>query len=366
MKPSYSIIGSALITTILLAGCGQGNNNTGTPSKTGTDSVAVFILHKDTVNKQITFPAELIPLERAEIFAKVSGYVSSLKVDIGDKVSKGQLLAILEAPEMTANYAQAGADVQTARSRYLGSLDAYKRILNAARVEGTIAAGELEKAKSQMLADSASLEAARSKTSAYAQLKDYLVIRAPFNGTVTQRNVDPGTLVNAGNTRPLLVVENINTLRLRVPVPEAYTATTTETPAIHFTVDARPDTTYQAKLSRKSGALNLANRTETWEFLYQNTSNQLKSGMFANATLKLGRNLPTLLVPAAAIATNLEKRFVIRLKNGQAEWVDVRAGINLGDKIEIFGALAEGDTLLTRATDEIKAGTTLVPKFASK
>jgi RND family efflux transporter MFP subunit len=326
----------------------------------------VFVLQKDTVNKQITFPAELIPLERAEIFAKVSGYVSALKVDIGDRVSKGQLLAVLEAPEMVANYAEANADIQTARSKYQGSLDAYRRIVNAAKVDGTIAAGELEKARSQMLADSASLNAARSKTSAYAQLKDYLTIRAPFSGIVTQRNVDPGTLVSTGNTKPLLVVENINTLRLRVPVPEAYTSATSETSAVDFTVDAQPDITYQAKLSRKAGALNLANRTETWEFLFENKGNQLKSGMFANAILKFGRKSPTFLVPASAMATNLEKRFVIRLKDGKTAWVDVRAGINTGDKIEIFGNLTEGDTLLVRATDEIKAGTALAPKSLKK
>lgn len=365
MRFSSPIIVSVCVAIVLTA-CQQQQRSDAATKKAGSDSVPVFLLQKDTVNKQVTFPAELIPLERAEMFAKVSGYVGSLKVDIGDKVSRNQLLAVLEAPEAQAGYAQANADVQTARSRYLGSLDAYHRIVNAAKVEGTVAAGELEKAKSLMMADSAALNAARSKTTASAQLKDYLLIRAPFSGIVTQRNVDPGTLVSAGNSKPLLVVENISTLRLRVPVPEAYTAAGTATPTIEFTVDAQPDVTYQAKLSRKAGAINLSNRTETWEFLFQNDQHQLKSGMFANAILKLGRPAPTFLVPASAVATNLEKRFVIRLKGGKAEWVDVRNGINPGDKMEIFGALATGDTLLVRATDEIKPGTTLVPKFQKK
>ncbi|MBN8790380.1 MAG: efflux RND transporter periplasmic adaptor subunit [Terrimonas sp.] len=366
MRLSYSIIVLTSIITIATTSCQQGSGNAETIKKASADSVAVFILQKDTVNKQITFPAELLPLERAEILAKVSGYVSALKVDIGDEVVKGQLLAVLEAPEMVANYAQANADVQTARSKYLGSLDAYRRILNAAKVEGTVAAGELEKAKSQMLADSAALDATRLKTTAYALLKDYLAIRAPFSGIITQRNIDPGTLVGTGNAKPILVVENISTLRLRVPVPEAYTATNSGTSVVDFTVDAQPDVTYQAKLSRKSGAINLSNRTETWEYLYQNNSGQLKSGMFANALLKLGRKTPTFLVPPAAVATNLEKRFVIRLKDGKAEWVDVRAGINTGDKIELFGNLSEGDTLLVRATDEIKEGAAVAPKFLKK
>lgn len=364
MRLSFSIIGPAIIIPVILAACQERNGNKEGMRKPGTsiDSAVVFLLQKDTVNKQLNFPAELIPLERAEIFAKTSGYISVLKVDIGDKVSKGQILAVLDAPETVANFAQASADIQTARSKYLGSLDAYERIFNAAKVDGTIAAGELEKARSQMLADSASLNAARSRTNAYAQLKDYLTIRAPFSGIVTQRNVDPGTLVSTGNTKPMLTIENINKLRLRVAVPEAYTAATSETLGVDFTVDAQPDITYQAKLSRKAGAINLANRTETWEFLFENKNNQLKSGMFANAILKLGRKAPTFLVPSAAVVTNLEIRFVIRLKEGKAEWIDVRSGINLRDKIEIFGNLAEGDTLLARATDEIRSGTMLVPK----
>ena len=365
MKPFYPVIGIAIFLTGLFPGCKQPENKQAT-HKTAVDSVAVFLLQKQPVNKQISFPAELIPFERAEIYAKVSGYIKSLKVDIGDHVQKGQVLAILDAPEMIANYAQAKADAQAAHSKYLGTLDAYHRIVNASKVPGTIATGELEKAKSVLQSDSASLEAFNSKLNAYGQLRDYLTIRSPFNGIVTQRSVDPGTLVTAGNTKSLLVVENNSTLRLRVPVPETYSAAIPDTSFINFTVDAQPTTIFKAILSRKSGALNLTNRTETWEYIYQNTGGQLKSGMFASALLKLGRKDPSFLVPASAVATNLEKRFIIRLKDGQAEWVDVRNGINLTDKIEIFGNLATGDTLLARASYEIKPGTHLRPKFPAK
>lgn len=362
MSISNRIILSAFIAISVLA-CKQYDTSQTTNKNNSTDSVVVFLLHKDSINKQIKFPAELIPLERAEIFAKVTGYISSLKVDIGDKVTQGQVIAVLDAPEMIANVAQSNADVQTARSKYLGSLDAYKRISNAEKVEGTIAAGELEKAKTRMLADSASLEAARSKTNAFTRIKDYLVLRAPFNGIITQRNADPGTLVNAGNTKPLLVVENTSTLRLRIPVPEAYTSTTANSTMISFTVDAQPDVTYQAKLSRKAGALNLSNRTETWEFLYDNKNGQLKSGMFASSVLKLGRDKTGFMIPQSAIATTLERKFIIRLKSDKTEWVDIRSGFSQDDKVEIFGNIHDDDTLLLRATDEIKPGTKLIPKF---
>ena len=331
--------------------------------KSGIDSVTAFILQKEPVNKQISFPAELISLEKTEIIAKVSGYIKSLKADIGDHVRHGQVLAILEAPEFFSNYAQANADVQTARSKFLGSNDTYTRILNASKVEGTIAANELEKVKSQMMSDSSSLEAAKSRLSSIAQLRDYLIIRAPFSGIITQRNVDVGTLVGVSNAKPLLILENNTSLRLRVPVPEAYTSAVPDSTFIHFTVDAQPGITYKASLSRKAGALNLTNRTEIWEFIYPNKNNELKSGMYANASLTMGRKENSFVVPASAVATNLEKRFVIRLKDGKTEWVDVRNGVNLDNRLEIFGNLTPGDTLLSRATDEIKPNTILIPKL---
>ena len=87
--------------------------------------------------------------------------------------------------------------------------------------------------------------------------------------------------------------------------------------------------------------------------------------MFANAVVNFGRTSPSFVVPATAIVTNLEKRFVIRLNNGKAEWVDVRNGIVLGDNIEIFGNFSEGDILLVRATDEIKPDKLFIPKMAA-
>lgn len=334
--------------------------------KGGIDSVNVVVLKKEAVNKTIIFPAELTPLERAEIYAKVGGYIGELKVDIGDRVQKGQIIAVLDAPEIISNFAQANSDAQSARSKYQTSLDAYKRILNASKVNGTIATGELERAKNQMLADSSAQEAAKSKMNATAQLKEYLTIRSPFDGIITQRNYDQGTLVGAANTKPIVVIENVSTLRIRIPVPEAYTAAVPDTNFIAFTVEARPGKTYKAILSRKAGAINLSNRTETWEFIYDNKDAQLKSGMFASATIKFGREELSFLLPSSSVATTLEKKFVIRLTNGEAEWVDVKSGISQDDKLEVFGLLNEGDIILVRANEEIKPTTKLIAKNQNK
>ena len=361
MKRSVIILTLIIAVSGLIIGCSQvAKKKESINSK--VDSVSVFALKKVAVTKRLTFPAELSPIERAEIYAKINGYVKDIKVDIGDQIKKGKLLVILEAPEILSNMAQANSEMQTARSKYLIGSDTYKRILKASKVEGTIAAGELERARNQMMADSSAFDAAKSKFNVCEQLKDYLSIRAPFNGIVTQRNVDPGALTGTGNPKPLLVIEDVSILRLRLPVPESYSSAMPDTSVVQFSVEATPGQIYSAVLSRKSGSINLSNRTETWEYIYQNRENRLKSGMFANASLRMGREELSFLVPASAIATNLERRFVIRLNAGKAEWIDVKNGFNQGDKIEIFGLLNEGDQLLSVATDEIKPGTKLIGK----
>ena len=343
----------------MISGCGPTGKKKETQNS-GVDSVSVLTLKKAPVLKKLNIPAELTPIEKADIYSKVNGYIKELKVDIGDAVKKGEILAIVDAPELVSGYAQANAEVQTAYSKNLSSTDRYKRIFNASKVAGTVAAGELESTRNQMSADSSAYEAAKAKFDASRQLKDYLMIRSPFDGIVTQRNADRGTLIGLNSSKPLLVVENVSVLRLRLPVPEIYTSAISDTTVVEFSVDAQPGKNYKATFSRKSGSINLLNRTETWEFTYQNKEKNLKPGMFANTRINLGRETLSFLVPSTAVATSLEKKFVIRLRNGQAEWVDVRTGFNQNDKIEIFGAIQEGDILLLGATDEIKPGTKLV------
>jgi membrane fusion protein (multidrug efflux system) len=319
-----------------------------------SDSVLVFTLEKDSVSKTLKLPVELHPWERSEIYAKVEAYVRQLKVDIGDKVRKNDVLIELDAPELTADYAKASADLQAARAKYSTSLDTYKRMLVASKERGAISANELERTRNQMSADSANLVSAQSGAAAYNQLRNYLQIRSAFDGIVTQRNVDPGTLVGKSQT-PLVVVENLSKLRLRVAVPEAYTTNAPVGDVVDFTVDAIPSKKYQAQLARKSNQIDSKTRTELWEFEVNNAKSDLKSGMYGSLNLTLQR-FDSFIVPYSAVVTNLERIFVIRVKDNITEWVDVRTGINMTDKVEVFGDLAEGDQLVVRANDEIKSG----------
>jgi membrane fusion protein (multidrug efflux system) len=356
-----------LLTVLIISGwhiglqsCSSNPPAPAAPATKSVDSAVAIIVQQEPVSQKVSFPAELLPLEKAELYAKVNAYVKTIKADIGDRVSAGQVLIQLDAPELLSDYARANAEVQSARSRFRASMDVFQRIEQASRIKGSIATVELERSRNQMQADSAAYEAARSRMNSVSQLKDYLTIRSPFTGVVVQRNADAGSIAGGTGSKPLLVVENNSPLRVRIPVEEAYHQSGSDTASLHFTVDALPGKTFTAKPSRKAGTVNKDNRTETWEYLYENKNHELSSGMYANGSILLQRPVPSLVVPPSCIATTLEKKFVIRIRNGKTEWVDVKPGWHLGEKTEIFGNLQAGDTLLQKANDEIKPGSALL------
>jgi membrane fusion protein, multidrug efflux system len=323
------------------------------------DSKSAFVLKKQGVSLTLNLPAELLPYETAEIHAKVDGYVQSVLADIGDKVKKGQVLARLDAPEVIAQSAQASSKYYEVQARFMASQDKYRRIQTAAKQQGVISESEVINAKNQMLADSAALNSAKSTERAFKQLQEYLTIRTPFAGVVTSRFINQGDFVGNAGKSAMFVLEYPEKLRLRVYVPEANVGNIPANDTLQFTVDAMVNKTFPAILSRKSGSINRDTRTELWEYEYDNKNGELKSGMYTTVKLNLNRPADTFVVPFPAMVTSLEKRFVIRIKNGEAEWVDVREGISTKDGKEIFGNMNEGDTILARGSEEIKPGTKL-------
>ncbi len=321
------------------------------------DTVTVFVLHDTSVNKTIELPAELFPQEQSMLYARVQGYIKEIKVDIGDHVRRGQTLAVIEAPELQTKYAEFQSDLQAAKAKYMSSVDLYQRLCKAsqAKTAGIVAPVELQRSYNQLMGDSASWEASKKQAQSYKEVAGLLVLESPFNGIITTRNADRGALV--GNNQVIVTVQNNGTLRLRVAVPELYIASGSPKKEVNFRVDAYPQKLFTATLSRKSGTIDPTTRTEQWEYSFNNSTNELKAGSFAYVKLSLQRTGNSFIVSPGAIVTNQERKFVIRIKEGKAEWVDVRQGMSTDKGIEIFGNINNGDTLVSRATDERKSGT---------
>jgi membrane fusion protein, multidrug efflux system len=346
---------------ILITSCTDKKEVPLTPSVAKVDTLKAFILKSEQVGKSVVLPAELSPFERVNISAKMPAYIRQIKADIGTIVKKGQVLVTLEAPELQAKTAEATARAETVKAKMKTSYDMYQRNLAASKVEGAMAAAEVERSHNQYLTDNAEYEAAQRYVSSIREMQNYLTLTAPFDGVVTARNMDVGSLAGSSD-KPILVMENNQSLRLRVSVPEAFANLGLADKTINFTLKAEPTQVFKATLTRKSESIDPATRSEIWEFSVPNGNKTLKSGMFTNAKLNFNRAANSVTVPFSAITTSLERKFIIKVKAGRTEWVDIQQGLTLADRVEIFGGFA-GDTILVKSSEEIKPETKIIVKL---
>jgi RND family efflux transporter MFP subunit len=290
------------------------------------------------------------------LHARANGYVSRVLVDRGSRVKKGALLVTLVAPELGAQRAEAQAKLSGDKS----TLD---RLKAAAETPGAVAGQEIELAQAGVQAEQARVDALRA-------LEQYLVVTAPFDGMITERNVHPGALVGpqaGASSPPMLRIEEVQKLRLTVPVPEAFAGAIAEGATVTFTVRAFPGVKFTGITSRIAHSVDTTTRSMAVELDVDNTDGRLAPGMFADVSWPVKRASPSLFVPPGAVAQTTERTFVARVKDGVVEQVQVQRGATQGDLVEVFGALSPGDTVARRATEDLRSGThvqTRAPKPA--
>jgi RND family efflux transporter MFP subunit len=321
----------------------------------------------------LAMPGQLDPYESVAVYPKVTGFVKSISVDRGSRVRSGELMAVLEAPELLAQRAEAQSKVQAAeaqlavaRSKADADASTYERLKTASATPGVVAGNDLvltqkavEADQSQIAAAQQNAEAARQGLQSITQMEDYLRVTAPFDGVVTERNVHPGTLVgpNSGATTPMIRVVQNDRLRLVVPVPEAYIAGVTQGLMLAFTVPAYPGQAFSGTIARVAHAVDVRTRTMAVELDVMNHDGRLEPGTFCQVKWPVHRPAPSLLVPSGSIGSTTDRTFVVRIRNGRTEWVDVTTGLATGPLTEVFGDLQPGDVVAVRGTDEVKPGT---------
>lgn len=368
----------------LCNGCGSdaGSSTSSTSannSQVSTVDVAKVVSRKLSI--QVHLPGELQPYQVVAVYPKVPAFVDSISVDRGSIVKSGQLMARLVAPELAAQRAEAQSKLQEAEAQRvqaeakLASDDGtYQRLKAASATPGVVAGNDLEVAQRAAEGDRARLEAARKSVQAaeaslksIAEIEAYLQIRAPFDGVVTERNVHPGALVGpsggSGGQLPLMRVEQTDHLRLVVPVPEKYVAGMVKGAAVEFTVPAYPNRRFSGTVARIAHSVDVKTRTMPVELDVFNKDGRLASGMFPEVLWPVRRSDPTLFVPTAAVARTTEATFVVRIRNGNAEWANVHTGELDGKLIEVFGDVHEGDEVAVRGTDELRPGTRVSAKL---
>lgn len=372
---------------LLLISCNsnQAGPPTGTASAKTSAAAEVEVTRvvSQKLNTTAKLPAQLVPYEVVDVFAKVTGFVKWIKVDRGSRVKTGEQIAQLEAPELEAQRAEAESKHQSAESqlaaaqaRLSADQATYRRMAAASKTPGVVAMNDLNVAEKTAESDQAnvtasekSAKAAQDALRAIAQLEAYLAIRAPFDGEVTTRYVHPGALVGPaggpGAMTPIVQIQTLRRHRLVVPVPEYDAAGIPEGTEVSFSVPSFPGKTFQAPIARISRAVDVKTRTMPVELDVRDPQARLDPGTFCEVNWPVRRAYPTLFVPASAVASDLERTFVIRVRDDRTEWVDVKTGASSGSLIEVFGDLAAADQVVVRATDQLRSGTAVVARLAS-
>jgi membrane fusion protein (multidrug efflux system) len=363
--------------SFVLASCNnQPARIANSPSMPGSpQQVAVVAVESEKLDTTLSLPAQITPYEVVDIYPKVTGFLDTITVDRGSRVRAGELIIRLSAPELLAQRGQAEANLQgaeaqlsSAKAKLASDQGTYQHLTAAAQTPGVVAGNDLQVAEQTAASDKAQVEAALKNVQAaqnalrgVTQLESYLEIRAPFDGVVTLRNLHPGALVGPasgqGGTQPIVQIENIGRLRVVVPVPEAYVGGVRDGQQATFSVPAYPGRTFRAPIARISHDIDKDTRTMQVELDFHNGDAQVTPGTFANVEWPIQRAYPTLFVPVTAITTDLQRTFVIRVRQGKAEWVDVKSGVTVNGKTEVFGDLKSGEMVVRNATDSIRAGT---------
>jgi RND family efflux transporter MFP subunit len=389
------------------SGASAAASSSAAPGPAGPAAVVVTPVVSRTLDREIVLPGELAAYYRVAFYPKVSGFVASIDVDRGSVVRKGQLLVKLTAPELANQRSAAEARVRAADAKRLESRDAieaaradlaeaqarlesldttYRRLEQAAKTPGVVAENDVDVSRRQVDAARARVKAITARiTAAQAQersleatvaaerraassqrdIEAYLRVRAPFDGVVSERNVHPGSYVAPATgpmSTPMLWLQQVSRLRLTVFVPEPDLGGIPIDMRLRFTVPAFPGRTFEGKVARKAGALDERTRTMAIELDVENPKGELAPGMYAEVRWRVSRREPTLWVPPSAIAITTERTFIVRVKDGVAEWVDVRRGATTPNLVEIFGNLRTGDLVAVRGTDELRSGTRVQPQ----
>lgn len=357
---------TAACCALLWSGCsGDGTTESGGAmeiKKDSASSVTAFLLSKDRLSSAVTMPGELIPYQQVDIYAKVNGFIKNLYADVGTAVKAGQVLAVMEAPEMGSQLSGAASRLRAQEAIYEASKSNYDRLYETSKTPGTISPNDLDQAMARKNADSAQLQSSKSAFQETGHTQNYLTIRAPFAGVISARNVNPGAIAGPagkGSDQPLFVLQDQQKLRLTVLIPESLTKYVHDHSQVTFAIKGLPNETFSATVSRSAGSLDSRLRSERVEMDILNKDRKLLPGMIAEVSIPATGTDSSFVVPKSAIVNTTEGIFVIKVSNRKAQWTAVTTGRTEGSKTEIFGLLAQKDTLLTSASEEQRNGSVL-------
>jgi RND family efflux transporter MFP subunit len=371
----------------------------GRPDSAAAPTVAAAKVHRADLTRALAVTAEFRPYQEIEVHAKVAGYVKRIYVDVGDRVKEGQLIAVLEIPELqdevqTAEASvsksqeeirRAQADLERTQSAHEVTHLAYSRLADVSKTRpGLVAQQEIDDALGRDRVAEAQVSTAKASLSAAEQglrvaqadrekvrtMFAYAQIKAPFTGIVTKRYADTGSMIQTGissqtQSMPLVTLAQENLLRLVIPVPESAVSKIRLGSSVEVSVSALGKK-FQGKVARFADQVDMATRTMHTEVDVPNPRGELVPGMYASASLVLNDERNALAVPIQAI-TRTEDRVSVLLidKQGKLDERSVQIGIETPDQVEILSGLSEGELVVVGNRSQLQPGMAVQPKIIS-
>jgi membrane fusion protein, multidrug efflux system len=320
------------------------------PDKTGGAILEVQVIKpiKRDVVQTLRLPATISPYYQTTLYSKVSGYLKSIAVDKGDVVKAGQILAVIDDPELLERYHQAQSEYQIKKVTY--------ERLSSVRKENpdVIAKQDVDVAE-------ATYQGAKHALDQLASMLDYTKVRAPYNGTVTARFVDPGALIQAATSSatqavPLFTIMDVSILRFYINVPQEDAHFIKKGTPVTIAISDGPEKTVKATVTRSTVALDPGTRSLLAEIDLPNPGHDLAPGMFAEVVVELRRHPDALVVPPAALVSEGSSKFLFTVDQGVARKIPVETGIDDGLWVEITSGLTGAEDIVVTGKSRLSDG----------
>jgi RND family efflux transporter MFP subunit len=307
--------------------------------------------------QEVTLPGNAQAFNDTPIYARTRGYVEHWYVDIGARVKQGQLLALIQTPELDQQLEQARAELKTAQANLEIAQITAARWQNLVKTN-SVSQQETDQAVSDLSAKEALVASNKANVDRLQQLQAFERITAPFDGVITARNTDVGALIQAddNSTKELFHLASIRKLRVYIPVPEVYAASVRNGESVKVTLDAFPNEEFTGTVVRNSDAIDLSSRTLNVEVDVENPTGRLFPGAYAFVHLKLPAAAGAVTVPSNALLFRSEGLRAGVVRSGRVVLTPIALGQDYGSAVEVLSGLTPNDAVIVNPSDSLADG----------
>jgi RND family efflux transporter MFP subunit len=307
---------------------------------------------------EVILPGATQPFVNSPIYARTNGYLVKWFYDIGAKVKKGDLLAIIDTPELDKQLEQARADLASAKSNLALSKTTAERWQGLVKTR-SVSQQSTDQAVDNLSATQASVDSYAANVRRLEDLVSFEKVYAPFDGVITVRNTDTGWLIDAGAASPskqLFQLAQTSILRIFVAVPEVYSRAARVGAAATLTLDEFPGQTFRGRVTRTSQSIDMASRTLNTEIDVDNPTEQLLPGAYVQVHLKLPNRTRSVIIPANALLFRSEGLRVGVVRNQHAQLVPITIGADYGSSVQVTSGLTLDDQVIVSPSDSLISG----------